>query len=82
MGVDINLIAVFWGPERVDGDFDVDQRLKDYAREGSAVPFSNDTFGKDTWSGTKKSGVITYTHKDKEEILYLAGKEDNSYQFT
>jgi hypothetical protein len=74
------LVSVVWGAAEIR-DEAVYQELYNYRTNGSAVPFENSLFGKDTLPNWNKSGVIWYTEDNFQTFKSILGREGSSVPF-
>ena len=68
------IVSVVWGAEEITSG-SVYQSIYNYRTNKSAVPFSNELFGKDTLPSTVKSGVIWYTEDNFASFRGSFGRE-------
>lgn len=77
---DFALVSVVWGSEEIR-DEGVYENIYKYKTNGSAVPFGNSFFGRDTLPGWGKSGVIWYTEDNFLTFDSILAREGDSVPF-
>jgi hypothetical protein len=77
---DFALVSVVWGGAEIR-DEGVYETLFQYKSNGSAVPFENWLFGRDTLPGAWKSGVIWYTQDNFATFESIYAREYDSVPF-
>jgi hypothetical protein len=77
---DFALVSVVWGGAEIR-DEGVYEALFQYKSNGSAVPFENWRFGKDTLVGSGKSGVIWCTQDNFATFESIVAREHDSVPF-
>lgn len=77
---DFAIVSVVWGAAEIR-DGAVYQALYEYKMNGSAMPFTNDLFGKDTFPGMTKSGVVWYTEDDFLTFNGIFAREGMNVKF-
>jgi hypothetical protein len=77
---DFALVSVVWGGAEIR-DEGVYETLFQYKLNGSAVPFEDWVFGRDTLEGWNKSGVIWYTQDGFATFESIVAREHDSVPF-
>lgn len=79
IGSPIQIVAVVWGLGLINNQT-VNSQLYNAAMSSTNFTWSNEFFGIDTWSGTRKSGVIFYTD-NTGTLQYVTGIESTQSSF-
>jgi len=77
---DFAIVSAVWGAAEIR-DTTVYQAIYDYKRNGTQIPFNNVLFGKDTYYGEQKSGVIWYTQDNFKTFKSIYGRESSTASF-
>lgn len=74
------IVSIVWGASEIT-DGAVYQSVYSYKINGSAIPFTNELFGKDTFPANSKSGVIWYTDDNFSTFKGIFGREGANVTF-